>query len=167
MLLWIYTLIDIVYFMSEYNELFGKYYQEAEKYLQNMNLEERIGQMFFVKYTENASQEISKKKFGGFVLYANFFNREDNLIQNDMNNIQNLSRKAVNLPLGLAVDEEGGFVNRVSLYKREEGIFPSSKDIYKSSGIEGVLIIEEEKRNLLRKYRLNINLAPVADISYL
>ena len=61
MLLWIYTLIDIVYFMSEYNELFGKYYQEAEKYLQNMNLEERIGQMFFVKYTENASQEISKK----------------------------------------------------------------------------------------------------------
>ena len=131
-----------------------------------MNLEERIGQMFFVKYTENASQEISKKKFGGFVLYANFFNREDNLIQNDMNNIQNLSRKAVNLPLGLAVDEEGGFVNRVSLYKREEGIFPSSKDIYKSSGIEGVLIIEEEKRNLLRKYRLNINLAPVADISY-
>ena len=40
--------------------------------------------MFFVKYTENASQEISKKKFGGFVLYANFFNREDNLIQNDM-----------------------------------------------------------------------------------
>ena len=26
-----------------------------------MNLEERIGQMFFVKYTENASQEISKK----------------------------------------------------------------------------------------------------------
>ena len=47
--------------MSEYNELFGKYYQEAEKYLQNMNLEERIGQMFFVKYTENASQEISKK----------------------------------------------------------------------------------------------------------
>ena len=61
MLLRIYTLIDIVYFMSEYNELFGKYYQEAEKYLQNMNLEERIGQMFFVKYTENASQEISKK----------------------------------------------------------------------------------------------------------
>jgi beta-glucosidase-like glycosyl hydrolase len=94
-----------------------------------MNLEERIGQMFFVKYTENASQEISKKKFGGFVLYANFFNREDNLIQNDMKNIQNLSRKAVNLPLGLAVDEEGGFVNRVSLYKREEDIFPSSKDI--------------------------------------
>ena len=53
-----------------------------------------------------------------------------------------------------------------SLYKRKEGIFPSTKDIYKSSGIEGVLIIEEEKRNLLRKYRLNINLAPVADISY-
>ena len=145
MLLWIYTLIDIVYFMSEYNELFGKYYQEAEKYLQNMNLEERIGQMFFVKYRKCLSRNI-KKKFGGFVLYANFFNREDNLIQNDMNNIQNLSRKAVNLPLGLAVDEEGGFVNRVSLYKREEGIFPSSKDIYKSSGIEGVLIIEEEKK---------------------
>ena len=109
--------------MSEYNELFGKYYQEAEKYLQNMNLEERIGQMFFVKYTENASQEISKKKFGGFVLYANFFNREDNLIQNDMKNIQNLSRKAVNLPLGLAVDEEGGFVNRVFPIQKKRRYF--------------------------------------------
>ena len=73
--------------------------------------------------------------------------------------------KTINLPLGLAVDEEGGYVNRVSLYHRKEGKFPSPQEVYKNSGIPGILSIEQEKRNLLRKFNININLAPVADVS--
>ena len=70
------------------------------------------------------------------------------------------------MPLGLAVDEEGGIVNRVSLYHRPKGKFPSPQEIYNESGIQGILDIDQEKRDLLRKFFLNVNLAPVADISY-
>ena len=73
--------------------------------------------------------------------------------------------KTINLPLGLAIDEECGYVNRVSLYHRKEGKFPSPQEVYKKSRIQGILSIEQEKRNLLRKFKININLSPVADVS--
>ena len=151
--------------MSE-NELFGKYYGEAEKYLQKMTIEEKIGQMFFISYSNKAIDDLLTKKVGGFILYAkNFHKKEEQDIQKEIQNLQNISREKMNLPLGLAVDEEGGNVNRVSLYHRIQGKFPSPQEIYKNSGIQGILIIEQEKRNLLKKFHLNVNLAPVADIS--
>ena len=150
--------------MSE-KDLFGKYYEEAEKYLSKMTLEQKIGQMFFFKYSNLAKDQIQNKNIGGFVLYAKDFNREEKLIIEEMQSLQDLSMKTIKLPLGLAVDEEGGYVNRVSLYHRKEGKFPSPQEIYKNSGIQGILSIEQEKRKLLRNFHLNINLAPVADIS--
>ena len=152
--------------MKDSSELFDKYYKEAEKYLQKMTIEERIGQMFFIEYSKNASKEILNKKVGGFLLYAKHFKKDESLIIEEIKSIQNLSMKTVNLPLGLAVDEEGGFVNRVSCSHRDKGEFPFAQEIYKNSGIQGILEIEQEKRNLLRKFHMNINLAPVADISY-
>ena len=38
-------------------------------------------------------------------------------------------------------------------------------NIYNEKGIQGILDIDKEKRDLLRKFYLNINLAPVADIT--
>ena len=153
--------------MSECSELFGEYYCEAEKYIQKMNLEEKIGQMFMVGYYEKKAQEIiMKKKPGGFILHATDFKKDNEYIINKINEIQDLSMKTINLPLGLAVDEEGGIVNRISKHKRVEGSFPSPQKIYNNSGIQGILNIEKEKRELLRKFKMNINLAPVADISY-
>lgn len=152
--------------MSESKELFGEYYNEAEKYLQKMTLEEKIAQMFFIRYNETkAIEEITKKKLGGFVLYAIDFKCEENYIINKIKELQNLSIKFSNLPLGFAVDEEGGTVNRVSRYHREKGKFPSPQEIYNKSGMQGIIDIENEKINLLKKFNLNINLAPVADIS--
>ena len=55
--------------------------------------------------------------------------------------------KSIGLPLGLAVDEEGGIVNRVSLYHRPKGKFPSPQEIYNESGIQGILDIDQEKRD--------------------
>ena len=79
--------------------------------------------------------------------------------------MQTLSENIIGIPLGLAVNEEGGNNNVVSLKHRIAGAFPSVQSIYKESGVDGVLKINQEKRELLRKFNLNINLAPVADIS--
>ena len=148
--------------MSE-KELFYEYYNEAGKYLEKMTLEQKIGQMFFFKYSNSSKKQIKDNYIGGFVLYSKDFNKDEKIIKEELQSLQDISMKTINLPLGLAVDEEGGYVNRVSLYHRKEGKFPSPQEVYKKSGI--LLSIEQEKRNLLRKFNLNINLAPVADVS--
>ena len=147
-------------------ELFEPYYKEAEKILQNLTIEERIGQMFFPRFSlENYTDDIKNRRPGGYVLFAYDFNYDEKYIQNYIKDIQKLSMENVGIPLGLSVDEEGGGVTRVSKYHRDER-FPYPQEIYNEEGIEGVLKIDQEKRDLLRKFYLNINLAPVADVSY-
>ena len=157
----------LLFVLCSSSDLFEGYYKEAEQIMKNMTIEERIGQMFFPRFNlTNSSFDIKNKKPGGFMLFAYDFNFTEEYIQNYIVEIQNLSEKIMGLPLGLAVDEEGGKVNRVSKYHRNKGPFPSPQQIYNESGIKGILEIDQEKRNLLRKFFLNINLAPVADLSY-
>ena len=157
----------LLFALCSSSELFEEYYKEAEEFMKNMTLEEKIGQMFFPRFNlANSSDDIQNRKPGGFVLFGYDFNFDESYIQNYISEIQNLSYKYIGLPLGLAVDEEGGTVCRVSTYHRKEGKFPSPMNIYNEKGIQGILDIDKEKRDLLRKFYLNINLAPVADISY-
>ena len=134
-----------------------------------MSIEERAGQMFFPRFNiTNYTEDIEKKKPGGFMLFAydfntSYYSKSD--IQNYINNSQIKSNESIGLPLGLAVDEEGGKVNRVSLFFGD-GPFPSPQEIYNKSNITGILQTDQKKRNLLREFYLNINLAPVADLSY-
>ena len=148
-------------------DLFEDYYQKAEEFMKGMTLEEKIGQMLFPRFNlTNYTDDIPNKKPGGFVLFAYDFVFNETFIQQYINKSQELSEANVGLPLGLAVDEEGGNVVRVSPYHRDEGGFPSPQQIYNESGNDGILKIDQEKRDLLRKFFLNVNLAPVADISY-
>ena len=146
-------------------ELFEDYYKKAEEYMKDMKLEEKLGQMIFPRFNyKNRTDDIKNKKPGGFVLFAYDFDYNATFIQDYIKEIQNLSDSNVGLPLGLAVDEEGGTVVRVSKYHRPEK-FPSPQQIYNESGNDGIAKIDAEKRDLLRKFFLNVNLAPVADIS--
>ena len=149
------------------SEIFEEYYKISEKVMSKMSLEKRIGQLFFPRFNISSKvKDITKKYPGGFVLFGiDFKNKTEEEVLNNINEIQDLSKKTVGLPLGLAVDEEGGTVNRVSLYFRDKK-FPSPQEIYNKSGIEGILTIDKEKIDLLKKFKLNVNLAPVADISY-
>ena len=148
-------------------DLFEDYYQKAEEFMKGMTLEEKIGQMLFPRFNlTNYTDDIPIKKPGGFILFAYDFVFNETFIQQYINKSQELSEANVGLPLGLAVDEEGGTVVRVSPYHRDEGGFPSPQQIYNESGNDGILKIDQEKRDLLRKFFLNVNLAPVADISY-
>ena len=146
-------------------ELFEEYYEEAEKFLSKMTLEQKVGQMFFPKFINDTKDNVINTKFpGGFVLFKNDFDENEDIIIKNIEYIQKLSQNSMKLPLGLSVDEEGGTVNRISHFHRKEK-FPSPHEIYNESGINGILKIEQEKRNLLRKFKMNINLAPVADFS--
>lgn len=112
--------------IKENKDLFGKYYDKSEKIVNKMTIEEKIGQLFLVRYDSNtALNEIRNYYPGGYILFArDFENHTKDSIKKELNNLQEESKT----PLILGVDEEGGYVTRVSRFKnfRDEK-FPSPK----------------------------------------
>ena len=146
------------------NELFSKEYESAQVKLDNMSLEEKVGQLFLVRYDKNmALSWINDYYVGGYILFAkDFDNHTKESIKEELSSLNKNSK----IPMVFAVDEEGGYVTRVSRYKafRDEK-FPSPRDVYDSLGEEGLESIEKEKGELLLSLGINLNLAPVADVS--
>ena len=158
-------------FLKE-KELFEDYYPQAEKIVEKMTIEQKIGQMFFPRFSKTNLKENMKKYYpGGFVLFANDFKDSTESIKAFIDETQKYSKEINNdIPLGLSVDEEGGTVCRISIHedKRKEK-FPSPREVYekeKGKGWENMEIIEKEKIELIKKHGLNLNLAPVADLPY-
>ena len=143
-------------------DLFEDYYKDAEEIVKNMSIFEKIGQMFIGRYDKDtAEDQIKKYHIGGFCLFAiNLVNHTEEQLINELETLQNKSKYL----LTYSVDEEGGTVCRVSLYFRNER-FPSPRDSYTKGGIDEILLIEKEKRELLRKLDFSVNFAPVADVS--
>ena len=58
-------------------DLFENYYQEAEKKIVNMTLEEKVGQLFLARMNQDVVEsEIQTFHPGGYVLFARDFENE-------------------------------------------------------------------------------------------
>ena len=56
--------------LTNSNDIFSKYYEMASRKLQELTLDEKIGQLFLIRYDENtALNNLSKCKVSGFVFY--------------------------------------------------------------------------------------------------
>ena len=135
-----------------------------EEYVNSMTLEERVGQLFLARCPDrNAAEDAARYHLGGYVLFArDFKNETKDSVTHTITNYQD----HVPIPLLIAVDEEGGTVNRVSRYPafRSEP-FSSPRNLYDNGGMEAVLAAEAEKGQLLASLGINVNLAPVCDIT--
>lgn len=137
---------------------------KEEEILSSMTLEEKIGQLFIVRY-ENIDEEDEVKQYqlGGITFYGKDFRYED---KDSIIELINSLQSDVKIPMFMSVDEEGGSVARVSRwYQYRSEIFLSPRDYYEQGGLDLVLQMEEEKAQLLSSLGLNMNLSPVADIS--
>lgn len=146
------------------NDLFGKYYDEANKKMKNMSLEEKVGQLFLVRYDSNLASNWIKKYYpGGYIMFAKDFNNQTKeSIKKEIDDLQSISK----VPLVIAVDEEGGYVTRVSRYPSfRESKFLAPRSYYESGGEKLLEQTEKEKAKLLLSIGVNLNLAPVADVS--
>ena len=145
-------------------ELFERYYKEAEKELEDMSLEEKIGQLFLVRFDNTKIEStLAQTAPSGYVLFAkDIENKTKDSLKQELDSYQ--TKAKVNLIF--AVDEEGGTVTRISRFPafRSEK-FKSVRDYYLEGGIPLLLTIEEEKEVLLKEVGINLNLAPVADVS--
>lgn len=137
---------------------------DPQEILSGMTLEEKVGQMFLASCPASyAHTTAAEYVLGGYVMFADAFeNQTPETVRTRIETIQRENR----IPLLIAVDEEGGTVTRVSRYKayRAEK-FASPRDIYRESGLLGVVADAKEKSELLLSMGINLNLAPVADVS--
>lgn len=132
--------------------------------LDTMTTEEKVGQLFLARCPkESALSDITNYHLGGYILFAeDFENQTPQSIAAVLADYQNTS----NIPMLIAVDEEGGTVCRVSAFPAfRSSPFPSPRELYSAGGMEQVLGIEAEKAYLLSSLGINVNMAPVCDIS--
>lgn len=144
--------------------LFSQFSILASDKLKTMTLDEKIGQILLVKYPENNVEEaINTYKVGGFVFFEkDFQDKTTNEVQKMIDNIQEKTK----IPLLTAVDEEGGSVVRVSNNpKLRVEKFHSPRQLYLEGGFELIKEDVKEKTSLLEELGLNVNLAPVVDVS--
>ena len=135
-----------------------------DELIAGMTTEEKVGQLFLARCDDSvAISDISSRHLGGFVLFGRDF--KDQTQKSMTQKIQSY-QAAAEIPLLIAVDEEGGTVTRVSRYPAfRSSSFPSPRTAYAKGGMERVLEIEEEKCQLLSSLGINVNLGPVCDIT--
>ena len=137
---------------------------KEEKLLEKMSLDEKIGQICIARCPEKDATTLAKKyNLGGYILFGRDFKgkTKDAVVKN----IQEC-QSASAIAMFIAVDEEGGTVNRVSANKNfRKYPFASPQYLYKHGGMERIKSDAKEKSELLKSIGINLNFAPVADIS--
>ena len=143
--------------------IFKDSYKKASKLVKKMTIEEKIAQLFLVQYDKVYPTKYKDNPPGGYLLFAkDIENHTKETMKEELNNANKNSK----YPLVFAVDEEGGFVTRVSRFKefRDEK-FASPRSYYEEGGESLLKETEKEKAELLKSIGFNLNLAPVADVS--
>ncbi|MBQ9996493.1 MAG: beta-hexosaminidase [Clostridia bacterium] len=131
--------------------------------LAKMTVREKLGQMFMAAYSDTSAAAIADYAFGAYILFAGNFEFET---------VDTLSAKMADLQaqakygLLTAVDEEGGTVTRISRFTQfRADKFKSPRTLYSWGGMDAIGKDTAEKSALLASLGLNLNMAPVADIS--
>ncbi len=152
----------------------------VESLLTSMTLEEKVGQMFFVRCPEvRAEEKISTYYLGGYLLFTRDFKDAAGGWLTDTAFTEKIAayQAASSIPLFIGVDEEGGTVARAS---RNPNLFPekfkSPQELYAAgaadapeygfnAGIDFIRGDAVNKNAGLLRYGINVNFGPVADVS--
>lgn len=138
-----------------------------EVLVNSLSLEEKVGQLFFVRCpAENAVEDISAYHLGGFLLFGQ--DTRDKTASELIQTIaayQSAAEEDTGIPLLIGVDEEGKTVVRVSSNPHlRSKKFSNPKKLWEA-GMEAIDSETREKSLLLKALGINVNLAPVADVS--
>jgi beta-N-acetylhexosaminidase len=142
--------------------------QEIDDLLSSLTTEEKVGQLFFVRCpADSAVEDVAAYHLGGYLLFGRDFTDKtaDDVIQT-IRAYQTAAAADTGIPLLIGVDEEGGTVVRVSsnLHLRSAK-YPSPQKLLAQGGTEALVENTAEKDALLHGLGINVNLAPVADVS--
>ena len=140
-----------------------------------LSLEEKIGQLFILGFIGDKLhddhpivQDIEQRNLGGVILFDRFIaggQKSNNIINADQLRqlTASLQQRAAE-PLLIAVDQEGGKVNR---FKKERGfpVTPSAMELGMCPDLQQTLAGARQTAGMLSDVGVNLNLAPVVDLN--
>ena len=134
-----------------------------------MSLEEKVGQLFFVRCPETgAAEDVETYHLGGLLLFGRDYKdaNGDWLTEDDFTAALASYQDAAAIPLFIGSDEEGGTVTRAS---KNPNLFseplPSPQELYAAGGLDGLLERTLSYNQKLKAFGVNVNFAPVCDVS--
>ena len=143
--------------------------QRLNERIEGMTLEEKVGQLFFVRCPEtDVAEDVKTYHLGGLLLFGRDYKDADGnwLSADDFTAKLASYQAAADLPLFIGSDEEGGTVTRAS---RNPNLFSSPlkspQELYAASGMDGLLEETLRYNERLKALGINVNFAPVCDVS--
>jgi beta-N-acetylhexosaminidase len=136
--------------------------------LNSLTLEEKVGQLFFARCpSSGAAQDVKAYHLGGYLLFGrDFKNLTANEIIQTVSIYQDAAKKDVGIPLLIGTDEEGGDVVRLSSNPRIcRWAFASPQQLFAAGGMAKITQDTHRKDVLLKAMGINVNFAPVCDVS--
>lgn len=130
----------------------------------NMTLEEKVGQLFFVRVPEvNQVEDITTYHLGGYVLFGRDMENESRTsLTQKIASYQAASK----IPLLIGSDEEGGTVTRVSQNANLVAEpFASPQALYAAGGFAAIKSDTINKAKVLHDFGINAGLFPIADVA--
>lgn len=137
----------------------------VEKIIDEMTIEEKTGQMILGCFYNGVpdAETVSDHALGGVLLFSSAFDGSD---PENMSALTEVLHESCSVPPFTAVDEEGGSVVRVSSHPafRSEP-FKSPRRLYAEGGLDLIVSDTHEKNRLLSSLGIDVNMAPVCDMS--
>ena len=143
--------------------------QRLNERIANMTLEEKVGQLFFVRCPETgAAEDVETYHLGGLLLFGRDYKDAGGawLTEDAFTSALASYQAAADIPLFIGSDEEGGTVTRAS---KNPNLFsaplPSPQELYTAEGMDGLLSTTRTYNEQLKALGINVNFAPVCDVS--
>ena len=143
--------------------------QRLNERIANMTLEEKVGQLFFVRCPETgAAEDVKNYHLGGLLLFGRDYKNAGGawLTEDAFTSALASYQAAADIPLFIGSDEEGGTVTRAS---RNPNLFSSPlkspQELYAAAGMDGLLEETLRYNERLKALGINVNFAPVCDVS--
>ena len=143
--------------------------QRLNERIAGMTLEEKVGQLFFVRCPEtDVAEDVATYHLGGLLLFGRDYKDAGGVWLSEDAFTATLSsyQAAADLPLFIGSDEEGGTVTRAS---RNPNLFSSPlkspQELYAAAGMDGLLEETLRYNERLKALGINVNFAPVCDVS--
>lgn len=138
--------------------------QKVDSLLESMSDEEKVGQLILfgmqrTQVNDDVRYMLSEYKMGGIILFDRNMESKEQvaaLIQD----LQKAARKSEKAPLFVAIDQEGGWVARLS---SELVKVPAAEQLGQGTPAEAAKLALESGKEL-KSLGFNVNFAPVADL---
>ncbi len=144
--------------------IFGVYEDAARQKLASMTLQQKVGQVLLLESpASGAVHTIDEIQPGGYCLMErDFKGKTAAQVKKTLQSYQSSSK----IPMILSCDEEGGTVVRVSSNPAlSPQKFQSPQQVFAKGGLDAVTADTLKKAQLLKSLGVNVNLAPVCDVS--